>query len=127
MSFESPEAAAMSTFPAKYCRVVASRAEGDHAYVLLDTGSDGRRYLYGVTCFRQDGKWLEGGSCNGPCWSRTGDGVGMQVTWGEAPPGVKAVRLRVNGNVVDIPVNDGIYFEAWFGVRLDDDFRIEPV
>jgi hypothetical protein len=38
MTFESPEDAAMFGFPAKYCRVVASRVEGDDAYVLLVAG-----------------------------------------------------------------------------------------
>ena len=48
--FDSPEAAAMSTFPAEYCHVVAARTEGDDAYVLLDTGPPERPYLYRVNC-----------------------------------------------------------------------------
>lgn len=86
--FDSLEDAAMGGFPPKYCRVVASRVRGDDAYVLLDTGSDGNPYLYGVNCTRRDGHWCEGGSSNGPGWSQAGpdDLLGTLVVWDEAPP-----------------------------------------
>ena len=33
----------------EHCRIVATRVDGDQAYVLLDTGTDTHPYLYGVT------------------------------------------------------------------------------
>ena len=121
MPFESPEAAAMSTFPARHCRVVASRAHGDDAYVLLDTGSDGRRYLYGVNCFRLDGQWYEGSSSNGPGWSQMGPDpqLGTLTIWGEAETDAETVEVELDGSVVEITVKDGIYFAAWFRVPCD--------
>jgi hypothetical protein len=49
---DTPESAAMVGFPPKYCRVIASRFHGDHAYVLLNAGSSEQPYLYGVNCRR---------------------------------------------------------------------------
>lgn len=115
-TFASPQDAAMVGFPARYCRVVASRIEGDDAYVLLDTGSDGRPYLYGVNCSRHDGGWVEGGSGNGPSWSQAGPDelLGTLVIWGEAPGGADMVRARFGGVVVEEPVNNGVYLAVWW-------------
>ena len=44
--FDGPEHAAMLGLPMKYCRVVASRVNGDDAYVLLNTGSSEQPYLF---------------------------------------------------------------------------------
>jgi hypothetical protein len=69
--YDSPESAAMEGFPPAYCHVVAARVHEDDAYVLLDTGSPGQPYLYGVNCLRQNGRWFDDGSSNGsggvPC------------------------------------------------------------
>jgi hypothetical protein len=104
MAFQTPEEAAMVGFPARYCRVVATCVNGDVAYVLLDTGSDGL--------------WSEGGSSNGPGWSQAGSDphLGTLVDWGEAPPQADAVRLDFNGVVLEVAVNDGAYLTAWWRV-----------
>ena len=98
------------------CRVVATCVNGDVAYVLLDTGSDGRPYLYGVNCQRHYGLWSERGSSNGPGWSQAGSDphLGTLVDWGEAPPEADAVRLDFNGAVLEAAVNDGVYLAAWW-------------
>ena len=69
--FDSPAATSTAGFPPQYCRVVTSRAHGDDAYVLLDTGPPERAYLYGVQCRREHGKWVEQASGNGSGWTRT--------------------------------------------------------
>jgi hypothetical protein len=71
--FDSPEVAAMSTFPAEHAYVVAARTQGDDAYVLLNTGSHEQPYLYGVNCRRRAGRWHESGSGSGPGWEQTAD------------------------------------------------------
>jgi hypothetical protein len=118
VKFDSPEAAAMSTFPAEYCRVVAARSEGDDAYVLLDTGPAGRPYLYGVHCSRTGGRWDEGYSSNGPGWSQSDDDLelGTLSFWNDAPAGVDSVRVEFAGTVIDEPVRNGAYFLVWFRV-----------
>jgi hypothetical protein len=113
----------MCGFPAKYCRVAASRVEGDDAYVLLDTGSDGHPYNYGVNCSQRDGRWLEGGSSNGPGWSQAGpdDHLGTLVVWGEAPPDAEMVRVGFEGTAIEEPVNNGVYLAAWWRTRRPEE------
>ena len=109
----------MCGFPAKYCRVAASREEGENAYVLLDTGSDGHRYLYGVNCSQRNGRWLEGASSNGPGWSQAGpdDLLGTLVVWGQAPPDAEMVRVGFECTEIEEPVNDGVYLAVWWRTR----------
>lgn len=116
--FDSPEAAAISTFPPQYCTVVAARTEGDDAYVLLNTGSHEQPYLYGVNCSRVAGRWYEGGSANGPGWAQAGQDpdAGTLSVWGDAPAGATRVRIAFNGNVVEEPVTDGVYLAVWWRV-----------
>jgi hypothetical protein len=116
--FDSPEAAAMSTFPAEYCSVVAARSDEDDAYVLLNTGPPGHPYLYGVHCRRRAGRWDEGYSSNGPGWSQTDDDreVGTLSFWGDVPAGVDSVRVEFEGTAIDEPVRNGACFLVWFRV-----------
>ena len=106
----------MSGFPAKYCRVVASRVEGDDAYVLLDTGPEGHPYLYGVNCSRGDGSWHDDGSGNTPCWAQSGPDIllGTLVIWGEAPVDAEMVRFSFEGTTTEEPVSNGVYLAAWW-------------
>jgi len=122
-TFDSPQDAAMCDFPAKYCRVAASRVEVDDAYVLLDTGSDGHPYLYGVNCSQRDGRWLESGSSNGPGWSQAGpdDRLGTLVVWGEAPPDAEMVRLAFEGTAIEERVNNGVYLAVWWRTRCPEE------
>ena len=124
----------MSGFPAQYCRVVASRREGDDAVVLLDTGSNGVPYLYVVMCERKGDSWIDGMSGNCLGWAST-DPVGEPdesdaweeedsedpargtlTLWDEAPPGADMVRVEFEGTTIDAPVHDGVYLLAWWKV-----------
>jgi hypothetical protein len=113
----------MSSFPARYCRVAASPVDGDDAYVLLDTGSDGRPYLYGVNCSKRDGRWEEGSSSNGPGWSQVGrdDLLGTLVVWDQAPPGAEIVRVRFEGQAIEEPVQNGVYLAVWWRTRCPEE------
>jgi hypothetical protein len=113
---ETPKAAAMVGFPPKYCRVVASEVNGDHAYVLLDTGSPGRPYLYGVNCVRLGGEWHDSSSGNGPGWSLTDDRteLGVWCVWDDVDPEADLVRVEFKGRVTEYPVTNGIYFALWW-------------
>ena len=116
--FDSPEAAATSTFPRQSCSVVAARTEGDDAYVLLNTGTREQPYLYGVNCSRKAGGWHEGGSGNGPGWAQAGPDLdlGTLSVWGDAPAGATRVRIALNGDVVEAPVTEGAYLAVWWRV-----------
>jgi len=118
--FDSPEGAAMVGFPAKYCRVIASRVEGDDGYVLLNTGSPGSPYLYGVNCWRVNGRWFEGGSGNGPGWEQRGHDpdVGTLSFWGDAPADAEMARVEFEGALLMAPVVDGAYLVVWWRVPL---------
>jgi hypothetical protein len=116
LGFDSPEHAAMDGFPTECCRVVASRVDGDNAYVLLDTGSPGQPYLYGVNCKRSNGQWFEGASGNGGGWSLTDvtARVGTWSLWGDAPADVDRVRASFNGELFEEPVLQGAYLFVWW-------------
>lgn len=117
---DSPESAAMTGFPAAHCRVIASRRFGEDAYVLLDTGSPGRPYLYGVHCFQQAGRWFESSSSNGSGWEQTGHDpdVGTLSLWADVPEGVEAVRVAFDGALIDEPVNQSAYLLVWWRVAV---------
>jgi hypothetical protein len=114
----TPEDAAMVGFPAEHCRVVAARSDGDDAYVLLDTGSDGQRYLYGASYRRHEGRWCETASGNGCGWSHSssaeGQDVGTWSLWEEAPPGADLVRVEFGAELTEHAIHDGVYFVVWF-------------
>ncbi|HEY7476487.1 MAG TPA: hypothetical protein VH679_15810 [Vicinamibacterales bacterium] len=119
--YDSPEAAAMEGFPAKYCHVVAIRVNGDEAYVLLDTGPAGRPYLYGVNCGRRGGRWFGGASGNGPSWSLSDErtGLGTLSVWDEAPPAADRVRVEYDGQVIEEPVREGAYLVVFWNRPSD--------
>lgn len=116
--FATPEDAAMDGYPAKYCCVITSRVEGDHAYVLLNTGSQDQPYLYGVNCVRHDGRWFETVSSNGPGWGQTGHDpdVGTLSLWDEAPADADLVRASFEGEIVEEVVIGGAYLFVWWRV-----------
>ena len=93
--------AAQASFPPQFCRIVAMREQGDLGYVLFDTRPSGEPYLYGVDYQRVDGRWTEGGSRNGPGWSRLrlGSDLGILAEWGEAPAGANRVRVEFQGQL----------------------------
>lgn len=121
--FDSPEEAATNGIPPQSCRVLASRVQGDAAYVLLDTHPEGWRYLYGVNCDRRNGRWCEGTSGNRPGWSRVGpvDDLGTLKIWGESPMGADRVRIRYEGEVREEAVEHGVYLLVWWSVPCPDD------
>lgn len=116
VSYDSPEEAAMTGFPARYCRVVSSTRHANAAFVLLDTGSPGHRYLYGSVCRRIDERWQELSSSNAFGWTQTDDerGTGVIVLWGEVPHESDMVRIAFDGDVHDCPVYAEVFtFLAW--------------
>jgi hypothetical protein len=114
--FHSPEDAAMNGFPPGYRRVVASRVDGDDAYVLLNTGSDAQPYLYGANCHRRDGVWFESGSSNGPGWAQVyqAPDIGTLSFWDDAPAGVSRVRVKFDGALVEEVVRDRAFLVVWW-------------
>ena len=116
--FDSPESAAMVGFPPKYCQPIASRMNGDDAYVLLNTGSREQPYLYGVNCRLENGRWFEGGSSNGPGWAQTGHDpyLGTLSFWDDAPVDADMVRVEFDGRIVEEPVIDRGFLVVWWRV-----------
>ena len=113
---DTPEEVAMLGFPTEHCRVIASRVRGDHAFVLLDTGSPGQSYLYGQHCRRVDGRWQDAGSGNAHGWQRTDEvnAIGVMTFWGDAPPDADAVRVVFGQASVEEPVVHGAWLAVWW-------------
>jgi hypothetical protein len=122
-TFPTPEEAAMDGFPATACRVAAVARGGDDAYVVVDVGPLGHRYLYGVSVTREEGGWVEGSSGNGPGWTLTDPerDLGTATVWGEAPEGTTRVRASYDGDVREAPVSRGVYLVAWWRVPSPSD------
>jgi hypothetical protein len=116
--FDSPESAAMEGFPPEHCRVIASRVDGDDAYVLLNTGTPRQPYLYGANCRREGGRWFDGVSGNGPGWAHSSHDpdVGTLSFWGDAPPGAEMVRVDFDGDVIEELVKEDAYLLVWWRV-----------
>jgi hypothetical protein len=115
----TPEQAALQGYPmGASCRVVASRVLGDTAYVLLDTHAEGWPYLYGINCYRQNGRWHESTSGNGGGWSlmRDEEDLGTLAFWDRAPPGAEALRVEFHGEVREEEIHNGVYLLTWFDV-----------
>jgi hypothetical protein len=121
IDFASLAEAAQASFPAEFCRIVATSENGDAGYVLFDTGPIEYPYLYGVNFERRNGRWSEGNSSNGSGWSHVGPDpdLGTVTTWGEAPPGADMVRVEFQGQVREEQVSNGVYFAAWWRVPCD--------
>jgi len=118
--FDSLADAARSSFPTEFCRIVAMREHGDVGYVLFNTRPLGEPYLYGVDYERIDGRWTEGGSANGPGWSRVGPELGTLTIWDEAPPSADRVRVDFEGETREEAVNEGAYLAVWWNVSHPD-------
>jgi len=116
--FASPEVAALSDFPAGAVYVVASRANADNAYVLLDTRPNGPAYPYGIAFKREAGEWIEGASNNAGGWFADGDlGLGMLAFWDEdAPAGADLVRIDFGSDIHEEPVTEGVFLSVWWRV-----------
>ncbi len=108
----------MVGFPPAHCRVVASQSCGKDAYVLLDTGSTGQPYLYGVNCHKKGERWFESASGNGSGWEGASDdpALGTLSFWGDAPAGVDSVRIDFGGAIVDARVHLGAFLLVWWRV-----------
>ena len=121
--FPTPEAAAMSGFPAEHCRVLASATQGDTAFVVLDTGPAEYRYLYAGTAERVEDGWTDGTGSNGPSsgWTLTDRerGLGVAYVYDEAPTGADRVRAALGADVQETAVINGIYLVTWWRVRSD--------
>lgn len=106
----------MAGFPPHHVRVVASRIDGDDAYVLLDTSSSDQPYLYGVNCLRETSGWREGSSGNGGGWSLSDEkhNLGTWALWDDAPRGADFIRVEFDGVTSEHAVHDGLYFVVFF-------------
>jgi hypothetical protein len=130
---QTPEEAAMVGFPPQYVRVVATRIDGDDAYVLLDTGPRNQPYLYGVNCKRGPTGWREMSSGNGGSWSLSDEehSLGTWALWDDAPRGAGRIEVEFEGETTEHPVADGFYLVVFFrrpaepGPKITG-FRINP-
>jgi hypothetical protein len=132
-------AAARGDIPEAAARALAVRLapDGQHAMVLLDTGSDAEVYEYQVLCERKADGRVEPAGGNGPGWTSTttGDDTqpnrGVLTDWGLAPPEAEVALVRFAGGESRHPVAHGYYFFAARDVPADSSeipmlIRFEP-
>lgn len=127
--FATPEDAALAGSQPAHCRIVAVARDGADAYVLLDTGSPGRAYLYGVVCRNDGDGWQEMMSSNGGGWSLTDEktGLGVHTLWDEVPADADQVRIEFRGESSEHPIAGGLYFFAWFNQPIGAERRVAAI
>lgn len=117
-----PEDAARDGTPERYARVLGSSTspDGGHALVLLGMHEPPQIYPYLVACCRDDEGWSEASGANANMWHPTGGdedrprgGIGI---WDEAPPGARSVTVRFRSAEHRVPVVEGFYFFATWGL-----------
>lgn len=98
--------------------MLAVRQRGDAAVALFDTSPTAEPYLYEVHYDRDNGRWAENSSGNGPGWHSLdpGAGVGVVTLWDEAPPDTDRVRADFEGKLFEEPTDQGMYFFVWWNV-----------
>jgi hypothetical protein len=109
--YATPEEAACSDIPPKFCKVVATEKSDDFAFVIIATNEPPCVEMYGVRCQRRDGLWYDhgGSSGTGSIWSSTSDDSdsGCLAWSSEAPSGADLVRVRLLGEDHEIEVQNG--------------------
>ncbi|MGQ0482665.1 MAG: hypothetical protein ACT4O0_16775 [Pseudonocardia sp.] len=118
-------AAAASGYPPGQVHPLFIRRRGEHAVVLLETGSGGHSYPYFVQCRFTDGRWCEGQSSNMPGWYQTEDDAGVVVFWDDAEGLAEPIEVEFKGQRWPAEVNGGVCFMAWWD-ELDPSNYIEP-
>jgi hypothetical protein len=116
--FNTLDEAVRATFPVQSTRIVAVSEHGDAAVALFDTRPGAEPYLYEVHYYRANSRWSEGSSSNGSGWhglSPESD-LGVETSWGDAPPDADMVRAERDGRVFEAPAALGAYFLVWWEV-----------
>jgi len=117
-------AAATGYPPGQVTPLVVSR-HGDHAVVLLETGSGGHSYPYLVQCQFTDGRWTEGQSSNMPGWYQTEDDAGVIVFWDDADGLGEPVEVEFKGQRWTADINGTVAWVVWWD-ELDPSNYIDP-
>jgi hypothetical protein len=130
-SYDTPEEAARGDIPVRYARALAVEISpsGDEAFVVLATNEEPAVEIYNVVCYREGGRWFDGGGISGyglgwrSLWSETtGRGVDVLSLVDEAPFDAAAVIVRWAGAEHRRPVVGGWFaFTAWDAPWSDDD------
>ena len=123
MVHPDPEAAARGDIPEAYARTlgVAMSPDGDTAVVLLATNEPPHIEAYQVVCHRTADGWQGGSGGNSGGWHNLTEGdeepqLGVETVWGEAPRGATEIAISFAGTTVRVPVVDGHYLYAVWGV-----------
>jgi len=117
----TPERAACSGIPERYCRVLALEEHGDWAVALLATNEPDDPYPLQVICRREDGRWLEWTSSNGGGFTTTDEGRLVVTLWDVAPADAGTARVLFEGAEHRVPVKHGYFLFCAWGVALPDD------
>jgi hypothetical protein len=125
MSEQEIVAAASSGYPPGQVHALFVSQHGDHAAVLLETGSGGHSYPYFVLCERKDGSWTGGASGVMPGWYQTEDDAGVVVFWEESEGLSQPIELSFKGQRWPAETKGGVVFAAWWD-ELDPSNYIEP-
>ena len=98
---------------------------GDHAAVLLETGTDTHPYPYLVMCAYEDGHWQELASANMGGWYQTEDDNGAVVFWDDSDGLTEPVEIEFKGRRWPAEVKSGVAWSIWWD-ELDPGNLIDP-
>lgn len=125
MSVEEIVAVASSGFPPGQADPLFVSRCGDHAAVLLETGSGSHSYPYLTLCRRVDGHWIGAQSSNMPGWYQTEDDAGVVVFWDDAPSDGRGVEIEFKGRRWPAETSGAVVWAVWWD-ELDPSNYIDP-
>ena len=120
--FESPERAAKTGFPERYCRVVASRVHGDDAFVLLSTNTRKQAYILGQLWTQRQRALARARFVQCFGWlgtDRTQPGRRHGLPLGAAPEGADMVRIHFQSVAFEEPVTERAFLFVRFQMPCD--------
>lgn len=97
MSVEEIMAIATEGYPPGATTPLWVSQHGDHAAVLLETGSAGYSLPYFTLCRREDGQWAGVQASNMPGWYQTEDDAGVVVFWDDAEGLPEPIEVEFEG------------------------------
>ena len=98
---------------------------GEHALVLLETGSGDVSYPYFSLCRLVDGEWREVNSANFSGWYQTDDDAGVVVFWDDAAGLDEPIEVVFKGERWPAQTNGGVFWAVWWD-ELDPSNYIAP-
>jgi hypothetical protein len=114
MSVEEIVAIAASGYPPGQATPLMVSQHGDHAAVLLETGSGLHSLPYFTLCRRDGGEWVGVQASNMGGWYQTEDDAGVVVFWDDAEGLPEPIEVEFNGQRWKAETNGTVAWAIWW-------------